>query len=98
MMLGFSHFAFAIRREAISALPSEAWPHFRSGIDMERAADRSGWWCASVLSALVHHVGNTIDCDETNRIQDFTASSFEDAPPISPPPNEPSFPTALLGS
>lgn len=80
LMLGFGHFAFATRREVVSALPSHPWPHFQVGTDMEQAVDKAGWWCASVLSALVHHVGNTIDSDEVSRIRAFGTTSFSDCP------------------
>jgi len=84
LMLGFAHFAFALRRAAVADLPSEPCRSTEDGVDaryFELPADQAGWWCATVLWALVHHIGNTLDQDEEARIASFAASVAADHAP-----------------
>lgn len=88
LMFGIAHFAFALRREAIADLPDGPSLSTRNGVDcdyFELPADRAGWWCASVLWALVHHVGNTIDDEEERRIESFAACEVTDGTGELPP-------------
>ncbi|MEO6628525.1 MAG: glycosyltransferase family A protein [Aquihabitans sp.] len=86
LMLGFSHFAFAIRREATADLPQQPTLLRRSGVGLEETIDGAGWWCASVLTALVHHMGNVLDDEEHRRIEAFQATEMADLPaPLGPP-------------
>ncbi|MEO6628526.1 MAG: glycosyltransferase [Aquihabitans sp.] len=81
LMLGFGHFAFAVRREVVGDLPAGPSRSTLDGVDVhyfEAPADRAGWWCASVVRALVHHIGNRLDDEETLRIASFVASDVID--------------------
>lgn len=88
LMLGFAHFAFAVRSEAVACLPDGPSLSAENGVDaeyFELPADRAGWWCATVLWALAHHVGNTIDDMELYRIADFVASEVSESVGDLPP-------------
>ncbi len=88
LMLGFAHFAFAVRRAAIADLPGGPSLSTENGVDadyFELPADRAGWWCATVLWALVHHVGNRIDPEEDQRIDAFTLGTVDDRVGALPP-------------
>ncbi len=81
LMLGFGHFAFAVRKDVIADLPAGPSLSTRNGVDVdyfELPADASGWWCASVPQALVHHIGNTLDAAEEQRIADFARRPLTD--------------------
>lgn len=81
LVVGFGHFAFAIRKHAVRDLPSGPSRSTRKGVIIdyfEKPADRAGWWCASVPRALVHHIGNVLDAEEKRRIAAFTSTAFAD--------------------
>ena len=81
MLFGFSHFAFAIRREAIGSLPTKQSLSTRDGVDVnffELPANYAGWWCGSVLWAQVHHIGNSIDEEEKEIIEQFVSEPCTD--------------------
>lgn len=81
LTVGFGHFAFAVRREVVDALPSRPSRSARGGTDaayLEHPADRAGWWCLSMSRAAVHHIGNTLDDAERRTIEEFRSTVLTD--------------------
>lgn len=89
LVVGFGHFAFAVRREVVGDLPAIPSRSARGGTDaafFETPADAAGWWCLSLARAAVHHIGNTIEDAERRTIAEFRSTELaDDASPLRPP-------------
>lgn len=89
LIIGFGHFAFAVRREVVDDLPAHPSLSARAGIDaafLEIPADRAGWWCLSMPRAAVHHIGNRLDNTDEATIREFRSTVLVDFSQAPSPP------------